>query len=270
MDAYSPLSPQTAHLVHFIFEWLALLIGVQTYRLLKKRHVRNNPTTPQQAGLLSKGSFAVAVGCILGAGIGNKLLFLIEVPQAWNEFGMMSLAIGQTIVGGMIGGLVGIEIAKKIVGIRYSTGDLFIVPFCIGLIVGRMGCFLAGLNDGTFGVATSLPWGIDFGDGIPRHPTQVYDMLWAMAMLVFVHFTYPKLRQVSGLSFKLLFMSYLLWRLLIDGLKPVPFEYWFGLSGIQWACLIAMLIYLPFVVRDFKRLDLLPLMGSSKVEPDGR
>ena len=177
---YSPLSPQTAHIVHFIFEWLALLIGVQTYRLIKKRHARLNPNTPQQQGLLSKGSFAVAVGCILGAGIGNKLLFVIEAPQAWEQFGVLSLAMGQTIVGGMMGGLIGIEIAKKIAGIRYSTGDLFIVPFCVGLIVGRTGCYLAGLNDGTFGVATTLPWGIDFGDGIARHPTQIYDMLWAM------------------------------------------------------------------------------------------
>lgn len=270
MDDYFPLSPQHAHIVHFIFEWLALLIGVQTYRLLKKRHVKNNPTTPQQAGLLSKGSFAVAVGCILGAGIGNKLLFLIEMPQAWSEYGVLSLALGQTIVGGMIGGLIGIEIAKKIVGIRYSTGDLFIVPFCVGLIVGRIGCFLAGLNDGTFGVATHLPWGIDFGDGIARHPTQVYDMLWAMAMLVFFHFTYPKLKAVSGLSFKLLFISYMLWRLFVDGLKPIPYEYGLGLSGIQWACLIATLVYLPLVIKDFKKLNLLSLAGNSKVGLDGR
>lgn len=256
---YYPLSAQNAHIVHFIFEWLALLIGVQIYRLLKKRHVRLNPNSPQQQGLLSKGSFAVAIGCILGAGIGNKLLFVIEVPQAWSEFGIMSLAIGQTIVGGMMGGLIGIEIAKKIAGIRHSTGDLFIVPFCIGLIVGRMGCYLAGLNDGTFGVATTLPWGIDFGDGISRHPTQIYDMLWALVMLGFFYFAYPKLKQVSGLSFKLLFMSYMLWRLLIDGLKPVPYEYWlfdwFNLSGIQWACLLALVVYLPFVVRDLRRLN---------------
>ena len=267
---YSPLSSQTAHIVHFIFEWLALLIGVQTYRIIKKRHVKNNPASPQSAGLLSKGSFAVAVGCILGAGIGNKLLFLVEMPQAWTEFGAISLAMGQTIVGGMMGGLIGIEIAKKLVGIRYSTGDLFIVPFCVGLIVGRIGCFLAGLNDGTFGVATNLPWGIDFGDGIARHPTQIYDMLWAVVMLVLFYFAYPKLKVVSGLSFKLLFMSYMLWRFIVDGMKPVPYEYWLGLSGIQWACVLALVVYAPFVILGFKRLNALILVTSSRVELDVR
>ena len=254
MIPYFPLSAQTAHIVHFIFEWLALIVGVQCYRLIKKHHVKNNPNSPQQAGILSKDSFVVAIGCILGAGIGNKLLFLIEVPQAWSEYGAMSLALGQTIVGGMIGGLIGIEIAKKLAGIHYSTGDLFIVPFCLGLIVGRTGCYLAGLHDGTYGVATSLPWGIDFGDGILRHPTQIYDMLWAMTMLILFYVAYPKLKAVSGLSFKLLFISYMLWRLLVDGIKPVPYPYWLGLSGIQWACLLAVICYLPFAWRDVKRL----------------
>ncbi|MBS9780095.1 MAG: prolipoprotein diacylglyceryl transferase [Moraxellaceae bacterium] len=252
---FPPLSAETAHLVHFIFEWLGLLIGVQSYRILKKRYLANNPNSPQKQGMLNKGNFAVAVGCILGAGIGNKLLFLIEIPQLWEQYGFMAFAMGQTIVGGMIGGLVGIEIAKKMVGIRYSTGDLFVVPFCVGLIIGRIGCFLAGLNDGTFGVATTLPWGMDFGDGIARHPTQLYDMLWAVTMLIILKALYPKLKKVSGLSFKLLFVSYMLWRFAVDGIKPVPYEYWFGWSGIQWGCLLAVLLYLPFVVRDIKRLN---------------
>ncbi len=255
MILFPPLSAETAHLVHFIFEWLGLLIGVQSYRILKKRYLTNNPNSPQQQGILNKGNFAVAVGCILGAGIGNKLLFLIEIPQLWGEYGFMALAMGQTIVGGMIGGLVGIEIAKKIVGIRYSTGDLFVVPFCVGLIIGRIGCFLAGLNDGTFGVATTLPWGMDFGDGIARHPTQLYDMLWACVMLILLKSLYSKLKKVSGLSFKLLFVSYMLWRFAVDSIKPVPYEYWFGWSGIQWGCLIAVVLYLPFVFKDFKRLN---------------
>lgn len=251
---YHPLSPQTAHFVHFVFEWLALIIGVQSYRLLKKRYVRLNPSTPHTSNLLSKESFVVVVGCILGASIGNKLLFLIEVPQAWHEFGIMSLTMGQTVVGGMIGALIGIEIAKKLADINYSTGDLFIIPFCVGLITGRIGCFLAGLNDGTYGIITRLPWGIDFGDGLARHPTQIYDMLWALTMLTLLYYLYPKLKTVSGLSFKILFMSYMLWRLLVDAIKPIPYEYWLGLSGIQWACLVAVICYMPWLIKDVRLL----------------
>lgn len=246
---YHPLDAQTAHIVHFIFEWLGVLTGVQLYRWQKKRQ---SPTA--SSDFLSKDNFAVVVGCILGAGIFNKLLFVLEVPQAWQQHGVMSLALGQTIVGGLIGGFFGVEIAKKIVGIKHSTGDMFVMPFCVGLIVGRIGCFLAGLHDGTFGVATSLPWGIDFGDGVVRHPTQLYDMLWCVTMLVIYHQYYPRWQAVSGLTFKVMFASYLAWRLLVDGIKPVPYPYLLGWSAIQWACAIVLVGYLPWLARDFQTL----------------
>jgi prolipoprotein diacylglyceryltransferase len=62
----------------------------------------------------------------------------------------------------------------------------------------------------------------------------------------------PQLQVVSGLAFKLYLTGYLVWRLLIDGIKPVPYPYWLGLSGIQWACIFALVLYLPFVTRDWR------------------
>ncbi len=76
----------------------------------------------------------------------------------------------------MLGGLIGVEIGKKYAGVTESTGDRFVMPILVGLIIGRIGCFIAGLHDDTYGNPTALPWGIDFGDGIPRHPTQLYDI----------------------------------------------------------------------------------------------
>jgi len=48
--------------------------------------------------------------------------------------------------------------------------------------VGRWGCFLAGLPDHTYGTTTDMPWGHDFGDGVARHPVQLYE---SFAMLIF-------------------------------------------------------------------------------------
>ena len=39
-------------------------------------------------------------------------------------------------------------------------------PIAVGLGLGRVGCFLAGLHDDTVGLPTVLPWGVDFGDGV--------------------------------------------------------------------------------------------------------
>mgnify|MGYP000110698136 CR=1 FL=1 len=240
-------SASTAHTIHFIFEWLAILTGVQVYRLIKKRR--------GQARITEGTSFAVALGCILGAAVGNKLMFLLEMPFLWSQQGWLALLQGQSIVGGLLGGLLGVEIAKKIVGVTNSTGDDFILPLMVGTIVGRIGCFLAGLHDGTFGNPTTLPWGVDFGDGLPRHPTQLYDILWVSATgLLLWHYRQP-LSRVSGLSFKLYLAAYLLWRLLVDGIKPVPYAYPLGLSGIQWACIIALGLYLPFLVKNLQQLQ---------------
>lgn len=238
------LTPAAAHTVHLVFEWLALAVGVQLYRRQRRRS--------GQPALLQPGSFAVVVGCILGAAIGNKLVFWIEMPHLWQNAATdwRLIASGQSIVGGLLGGLLGVELAKKLVGIRHSTGDQFILPIVVGTVVGRIGCFLAGLNDGTYGVPTALPWGVDFGDGVPRHPTQVYDMLFAVGAGTLAWRYKDSLAPGSGLAFKLYLAAYLAWRLLVDGIKPVPYAYVFGLSGIQLVCLLALGCYLPFVFQQ--------------------
>lgn len=238
------LSAAAAHTTHLFFEWLALATGVQLYRWQRRR--------AGQAPLLQPGSFAVVVGCILGAAIGNKLVFWIEMPHllagALPDWRL--IASGQSIVGGLLGGLIGVEIAKKLAGIERSTGDQFILPLVAGTVIGRIGCFLAGLHDGTYGVATTLPWGVDFGDGLPRHPTQVYDMLFVLALGGLLWRWRGPLGRRAGFAFKLYLVAYLAWRLLVDAIKPVPYAYAFGLSGIQLVCVLALICYLPLVARQ--------------------
>jgi phosphatidylglycerol---prolipoprotein diacylglyceryl transferase len=243
---FATLSADTAQQVHFVFEWLAILSGVQVYRWLKRQK--------GEANITEGVSFIVLLGCVFGAGIGNKLLFTVEQPQLLMQYGWVALLQGQSIVGGLLGGLIGVEIAKKITRIDYSTGDDFILPLIIGTIIGRIGCFLAGLHDGTFGLPTTLLWGIDFGDGIRRHPTQLYDMLAVSALGLLLWLNRKQLTKVSGLSFKLYLAGYLLWRLVIDSVKPVPYAYNWQLSGIQWACILALSCYLPWLWRDWTRL----------------
>ncbi len=158
------------------------------------------------------------------------------------------------MVGGLLGGLLGVECAKKVGGIRRSTGDAFVYPVLLGLIIGRMGCFVAGLADGTFGLPTALPWAVDFGDGIPRHPVQLYEILFALALWRALRRVESRLAAQPGIRFKIMLCAYLAWRLCVDGLKPVPYDYLFGLSGIQVICALALLIYLPMTLSQWQRL----------------
>jgi prolipoprotein diacylglyceryltransferase len=89
--------------------------------------------------------------------------------------------IARSIEGALAGAIVAIEIYKRLAGIAGRTGARFALPFAVGVAVGRIGCFLSGLDDFTHGTSTALPWAHDFGDGIGRHPVQLYESA-AMAL----------------------------------------------------------------------------------------
>lgn len=232
---------------HQVLEAAALFLGARYYFHLKRR--------AGEADALAGGSFAVAAGCLAGAALGNKAAFWLQQPQLlaqhWRE--PLSLLLGgQSIVGGLVGGLLGVELAKKLAAVRRSTGDAFVFPILLGLVIGRIGCFIAGLADDTYGTPTSLPWGVDFGDAVRRHPTQLYEIVFAATLWWTLRRAQPRLRDRPGLLFKLFLSAYLMWRLLVDFLKPVPYAYAGGLSGIQWLCLVSLLLYLPLVLRQWR------------------
>ena len=241
------MTPLVAGAVHTAFEWFAIFVGARLY-------LRSGKTSLRELG--QTRHYGVILGCILGAAIGNKAVHWFHHADHWYLLRDSPWLVlqGQSIVGGLLGGLLGVEIAKKIVGVSHSTGDRFVVPILVGLIVGRIGCFIVGLQDDTFGNPTSVPWGVDFGDGIPRHPTQLYDIGFAVAAMALLLRFRPLLARESGLQFKLMLAGYLLWRLVIDGLKPVPYAWPGGLSGIQLVCLAALAIYLPMTLRQLARL----------------
>jgi phosphatidylglycerol:prolipoprotein diacylglycerol transferase len=234
----------TAAWTHTAFAWAGMALGAALWRRVLKHQ--------QRGGALAPGNFGVLVGLLLGAAIGNKLVFLIERPdivQAMWRGGTLMFP-GQSVVGGLLGGLIGVEIAKKLTGQTRSTGDAMVLPIAVGLCIGRVGCFLAGLHDDTYGVPTSLPWGVDLGDGIPRHPTQIYEI--AIVATLGIALNHARFA-TPGLAFKLFLSAYLLWRFGVEFLKPVPVAWPLGLSGIQWTCLIALAIYAPLVARAWRR-----------------
>jgi prolipoprotein diacylglyceryltransferase len=83
--------------------------------------------------------------------------------------------VGRSIEGAIFGGILAIELFKRVAGIADATGARFAAPLAIGVGVGRLGCFFAGVEDFTYGIPTNLPWALDCGDGVPRHPVQLYE-----------------------------------------------------------------------------------------------
>jgi phosphatidylglycerol:prolipoprotein diacylglycerol transferase len=160
---------------HPFFEGLGYFLGFQLYLFLRRREKRLG-----RESLSTEDSLRLVLGAAIGAFVGSKVLGIIEnVPLLLSSrLPVASWLAPKTIVGGLLGGWAGIEIAKKILGVRRRMGDLVLFPIMLGMAVGRIGCFLTGLDDGTCGTPSRLPWAVNFGDGIPRHPTQLYDIVF--------------------------------------------------------------------------------------------
>ena len=247
---YFPIFGQRVH-PHLVMELIAYSAGFQLYLWQRRRAKAIGATPPGEAGLW------IIVGCILGALVGSKGLAWVEsINQYWpHRDDPRAWLGGKTIVGGLLGGWIGVEIAKKRLGIKRSTGDLFVFPLIVGMSIGRIGCFLTGLEDHTYGVATSLPWGVDFGDGIRRHPTQIYDIvvLVAMACVFLIRSRRSHSHHNSsgeGRMFRWFMLGYLSWRFLAEFIKPreirVPI---LNLSAIQVASLAGAVVCIVLLAR---------------------
>jgi phosphatidylglycerol---prolipoprotein diacylglyceryl transferase len=204
----------------------------------------------RQGTLKDSQKTSLIVGGMLGALAGAKLLVILQhIYLVWQDWRLWLLLLvrGKTVVGALLGGIIGVEFTKKQIGVTQSTGDAFVYPLILGTAIGRVGCFLTGLSDRTYGIATTLPWGVDFGDGIFRHPTQLYEIVFLLLLIFYLKFRSHYQIQVGDL-FKFYVVSYLTFRFLIDFIKP-DFHPILGMSVIQFACLFGIIYYRRSLIR---------------------
>ncbi|HWA84824.1 MAG TPA: prolipoprotein diacylglyceryl transferase family protein [Opitutus sp.] len=230
---------------HPVLETLGYFVGARVYFQLRRR-------SPAIA-LPLETNLWLLVGAAFGAWTGSKLLAWAESPDLYFAnvaSNPMVLIGGKTIVGGLLGGWAGVKLAKKISRVTGSTGDLFVWPLALGTALGRIGCFLTGLSDHTYGIATRLPWGVDFGDGIRRHPTQLYESGFVLLLAAVVSLAARCRLWPTGVRFRLYIAGYFVFRFAIEFLKPreTPF---LGLSAIQLVSLAGTVIALVSLRRLF-------------------
>jgi prolipoprotein diacylglyceryltransferase len=230
--------------VHWAFEILAYAIGFRVYLALRRRQ-HDYALADRDNNLI------VLVFAAVGAALGSKVAYWLYDPgTAFAHFpDWRALLGGKSIVGALLGGLVGVETGKQVAGVRRSTGDLMWPALLVAMLIGRFGCLSTALSDGTAGMPTSLPWGVDFGDGVPRHPSPLYEIAF-LAGLGGVLWRGRNHFEREGDAFRAFLASYLLFRLALDLLKPMPTAYFGVLSGLQLLCVAGLLYY----ARDIPRL----------------
>ena len=185
---------------------LALIVGASIYVWQLKRD-----------GIKSSNAFYIALFGIVGGTIGAKLPLIF---MYWNEINsdinsLNAVLQGRTVVGGLIGGTVSILIAKRVFNIKERMGNQLAIPIAAAMAIGRIGCLLRGC---CYGIETHLAWGVDFGDHILRHPTQIYEIIFDTAMVIYL-FIRKRKGVRPGQLYSIFINGYLSFRFLLEFIR---------------------------------------------------
>ncbi len=230
---------------HQILYALIMTTAIASGAWLLSRAQQRLPLEPWQR-------WSLALGAFCGAMIGAKLPFaLADMAQGATHF--VWLANGKTIVFGLVGGYLGVEIAKWICEVQTKTGDSFALAAAVSIGIGRLGCYVAGC---CYGAPTHQPWGVVFAnvDQQLRHPTQLYELIFHFSMAGLLIWIAHK-NWLVGQRFKAYLIAYLAFRCVSEWVRPEP-RAWLDLTIYQWACLTLIPVFAWLWWRDARRASL--------------
>jgi phosphatidylglycerol:prolipoprotein diacylglycerol transferase len=180
---------------------------------------------------------------------------------------------GLTIYGAVLGATLGVWVYCKITKTKMGyIVDLLAPGIIVAQAIGRLGCLFNGC---CYGTTTSLPWGLVYTDpesfgflnGIPTHPTVVYEIIYCVIIFVVLVMLRKKLKP-DGSLFALYLALYAVWRLGIDFLRDgTPFL--FGLHQAQVVSIVLLLITVPWMIKNTRwvKKDTQTPPTSDKIEP---
>ncbi|MBB6332573.1 prolipoprotein diacylglyceryltransferase [Chryseobacterium sediminis] len=233
-------------LAHPLFEAGGMFLGMRYYFYLKRK---------SKEKLSFNTSAAILIGATAGALIGSKLIGNLENPYTlFENFTIKKFWSNNTIVGGLAFGLLGVEMAKKIVHHKESTGDLIVFPLIFAIIIGRIGCFLTGIYEETYGIPTDSVFGMHLGDQYLRHPVALYEIAFLILLWIGLKFIQNHKKYPSGFIFQLFMISYFTFRFFLDFIKP-RVEIMGNMGTIQIVC-ICVIIYYIYKIKNTSPLYL--------------
>ena len=232
--------------LHVIFETLGFALGFRYFLYLR----RQGPDS-----ISDNNRLWILIGAIFGAFFFSRLIGSLEYPSLFihSPHILLYFFANKTIVGGLLGGLLGVESIKLIIGEKHSSGDLFTYPLILAMIIGRLGCFTCGITEPTYGNITTEPWGMDLGDGLMRHPVALYEIFFLVSLWLVLMGIERYLSLQSGDRFKVFMIGYLVFRFCVEFIKP-GYTYFYGIGTIQIACMLGLLYYSRTIIRFIKNI----------------
>jgi prolipoprotein diacylglyceryltransferase len=227
--------------LHLIFETLGYAIGFRYFLYLRGK---------EKDRINDANRVWIIIGATFGAFFFSRLVGALENPLTLihSKHVALYLYANKTIVGALLGGLLMVEVTKKLIHEKTSSGDLFVYPLILAMMIGRIGCFTSGLHEDTYGIPTHFFLGMDLGDGLRRHPVTLYEIAFLALVWLALSGIEKKVRLVNGYRFQFFMIAYLTFRLLLDFIKP-HYTYFIGLGTIQLCCVIGLLYYSKTIYR---------------------
>lgn len=203
--------------------------------------------------------FWIFVASMIGARLAYVLLFWsqyssnpIEVFYVWDG--------GLVFLGGLLGALpVGILLVRKRLTISFwRLADLLAPALALGLTVGRCGCCL--INDHP-GSVTDVPWGIEWPDGVVRHPVAQYLVVLNLVLLLLMLWARkkPLFHKIQGAVAWIYLLGYGVGRFVLDFTRAVDGTYadprYAGLTISQYVSLVFVIVAVVLIIRNWKRIS---------------
>jgi prolipoprotein diacylglyceryltransferase len=220
--------------IHLITDYISIFVGIQVYFLFFRKQSHTNESQ----------KIIYIIGALIGALIGSRLLAALENPYLFlHPPTLLYYYLNKTIIGGIAGGIIGIEITKKILKIKENTGDTVVIPLMVAIIIGRIGCQMVGVADGTIGIPCDYVWCFKQGDEFARHPLPLYEIIELLILLPFFYYALQKKLFRQGFLFRAFIIIYFGTRFLLEYIKDTN-PLIASLSAIQIVCLSFVFYYI--------------------------
>jgi phosphatidylglycerol---prolipoprotein diacylglyceryl transferase len=202
----------------------------------------------------------VVVGALVGGGVMMRMGTWLQHVQLRDNAGLAEqwLYGNRSVLGGLVGAWLGVHVAKRLVGYRLRTGDLFAPAVALGMAVGRVGCLLTerpGTPTGTsYGISLDAGAAARLGSpaGVPLHPSFAYEIGFQLAAFAALWFWLRRRDLAPGTTFVLYVAAYGVFRFLVEFVRGNEVA-WHGLTRPQLFLAVTVPIVLVRVVVLLRR-----------------
>lgn len=240
----------------FSVHWygIAYLLGVALgaaygQTLLARKNLWHKDAPPFEAPAIWDFAFWAVIGIVLGGRVGYVLFYNLPVYLA-DPIQVFAISDGgMSFHGGMVGLMLAVALfTRSKGGSMLSALDLLGAIATIGLFLGRVANFI---NAELYGAPTDLPWGVIFPtdpEGLPRHPSQLYEaLLEGIVLFIVIRIATHRFKALRrpGLVAGIFGIGYGLSRIAVEFVRLPDAQLGYLLGG--WLTM-GMLLSLPLVV----------------------